>query len=981
MENTQDLTVVKKIMDQISVFKNNPAGIQRVVLEHLRNITEGKIDIVDPTNPFVFSLESASVCTAAFMAESDTPTRKQYASVSHTEDDLYMHMSDKDYIDRFASPAKTKFKMLIDLNELKNKMVLDPVTKIKKVVIPRNSEFYITDTVFSLQYPIEIKQLSHGGLQVVYDTTEVSPLQSLTTNVIPWEIRTVSVNKQELLYLEFEVHQFKIQSYKGDLLISSGYKKRHKYSDQFYYARVYYKNNNTQDKWVEIYTTHTDQVYDHLKPTAVLKVYDGELEVMIPQVYFTTGLISGSIRVDIYQTKGPVNMLLENYKPSAFSANFILIDKNATTPEIAAFQSIQSVFPYSDKSVVGGKDAISFSKLRERVINNSTGPSDLPITNVQIETALQNTGFEIVKNIDVVTNRVFLATKLLPKPFDEKLITAASASIETLIASMDQLKLHSKIKNNGDRITLTPELLYLNENGIIRVVTEQEFGDLRALSNELLAIEVSSKKYLYTPFHYVLDNNNDIFDVRAYYLDKPEVESCQFVSQNDTTQLQVNTASYKLIKNDQGFKLYVEVLSNDAYKQLDNSLVHAQLGLVAEGETEQAFINGRLIGTTDDGERMFEFDLDSTFDIDEKDHLWINSFKFLTNESRKLAAQLNHRFSIYYSTSAQMDTAWSSRDEDFEMGRFLLPSRIAFVTKEHIQLIFGCALKNLWTSYRTIPAASPYQRYSVDIPAVYENDVYDRDINTGEIFTFDATGNIRYNILHRKGDPVVNDYGEPVYVRRAGDIILDMMGKPIAVSSNTIVRQMDLMFIEGCYYFANDIASTTYKDTIIETVVNWITVDLYRLSERLLEQTKLYYYPKATMGSIRVMTENSIVTNIEANQSFNVKLFVPEITYENAALRSALTTNTIKTIDTHLKESTISISELTTLIKNSLSRDAIALQVDGLGGEANYQMLTILNNGERCAIKKKLRAQPDGKLIVVEDVTVDFILHDTEKLN
>ena len=130
MENTQNLTVVKKIMDQISVFKNNPAGIQRVVLEHLRNITEGKIDIVDPTNPFVFSLESASVCTAAFMAESETQTRKQYASVSHTEDDLYMHMSDKDYIDRFASPAKTKFKMLIDLNELKNKMVLDPVTKI-----------------------------------------------------------------------------------------------------------------------------------------------------------------------------------------------------------------------------------------------------------------------------------------------------------------------------------------------------------------------------------------------------------------------------------------------------------------------------------------------------------------------------------------------------------------------------------------------------------------------------------------------------------------------------------------------------------------------------------------------------------------------------------------------------------------------------------------------------------------------------------
>ena len=390
----EETGTIKSILEQVDLYKNNPAGIKRVVYNHLRAITDGKVNIVDPTTPFNTLMESACVLTSAFMHEHEVGLRRPYASLAQTEDDLYYHMSDKDYIDRFASPAVTRFQLLIDLKELESKLVLDPATGIKKVTIPRNSEFIVADTVFSLQYPIDIKQLVHGGYQVVYDASEVSPLQTLSTNLVDWSIRTVSVNKQELMHLEFDVHQFQVSSVKGPLNVSVGYNKQLTFKDQFYYARVYFQNASTGNEWQEMHVTHSDQVYDATKPTAVLKVYQNTLNVVVPQIYFTSNLVSGSIRTDIYHTKGPVNMILTNYKPSSFSANFILVDKNKTTPEIAAFQSIQSIFPYATTTVVGGKDAITYEKLRERVIKNSIGDRELPITNVQISSALENSGLD-----------------------------------------------------------------------------------------------------------------------------------------------------------------------------------------------------------------------------------------------------------------------------------------------------------------------------------------------------------------------------------------------------------------------------------------------------------------------------------------------------------------------------------------------------------------------------------------------------------
>lgn len=109
-----------------------------------------------------------------------------------------------------------------------------------------------------------------------------------------------------------------------------------------------------------------------------------------------------------------------------------------------------------------------------------------------------------------------------------------------------------------------------------------------------------------------------------------------------------------------------------------------------------------------------------------------------------------------------------------------------------------------------------------------------------------------------------------------------------------------------------------------------------------------------------------------------MKLYVSKVVYEKPDLRAELTRSTIAKIDELLNRSTVSISNISSVLGTMYQNDVIALDMSNFGGEPGYNMLTIYEEGERCSIKKKLVAQGDGKLIVEEDVNVDFVQHSTD---
>ena len=209
---------ISKILKDIKTYPYNPGKIQRAVLEHLSHVTEGRVTYVNPTNPFGFDLESAAVLTAGFCSYDFDLTRKQYPSAAMTNEDLYNHMCDKDYIGRFAIPTNAKFTFIMRVDEVTSRMVYDPHIDAKKVVIPRNSFITVAGVTFTLEYPIEIRELPHGGLQILVNSDIKSPVQILKTNMVDFTIRK-ELDKfphgREIDWLKFDLDilQVKVESY------------------------------------------------------------------------------------------------------------------------------------------------------------------------------------------------------------------------------------------------------------------------------------------------------------------------------------------------------------------------------------------------------------------------------------------------------------------------------------------------------------------------------------------------------------------------------------------------------------------------------------------------------------------------------------------------------------------------------------------------------------------------------------------------
>lgn len=970
---------VTSVLGNIEKYKFNPAMMQRSALAVLRQILDAEIDIVDATNPFVYALETTACNTAGFMQQAEALTRRQYPIAALTDEDLYLHMSDKDYIGRFGTPSKADWTFLISKAELEEALINDPATGISKITIPRNTTITVAETVFSLQYPIDIRKLVHGGLQIVWDVTKPSPLQELETNLIDWE---EVVDPNGTIYVRFTVPalQFSIITKFNDVNAASGFKTTIAFQDQYYYARVFFQDND--GKWKEILTTHTTQVFDPLTPTAVLKVLDQKLNVTIPIIYTTTGQVKNKLRIDLYQTKGKIDMLLGNYQPDDFETEWKYIDSNDASVYTAPIANIRTLMVFSQSATAGGRSALPIEELRNRVIQNSVGPQDVPITNVQLQAELTDNGYQIVKNVDTITNRIFLATKPMPTPVDSSLITAAASGISTVLLSFQEsVGAYGVVPHYRDGnisgVTVTPSALYRVINGVTKLVTSAAYQAIIALPDTQKVQAINDGSYCYSPFHYVLDASEDNFEVRPYYMDGPQIVSKSFVAENATTGLQVSVdATYSIVRTDAGYRLTLSTKSNGAYKALDDSVLFCQLSFKAASQILPSFLLGvQQPRASVDDERVYVFDMPTDFDLDASDTLDQPAFQ-IASAPIVTRCDLLQEVNVLFASSAPPGVGLEFTAIDNALGRFQLPANAAGITWERMKVRFGYPLKTLWAQARSVVGSVPYKVYPANVPRVYEADVFDIDPVTGASFSI-VDDVLTYNYLHRVGDPVTDPNGDPVYAHLAGEPMLDEDGQPIPADGyeSQMLRHVDVATIEGVYRFANDSVATNYKLLVANSLVSWLTEDLVELSKKLLDQTKIYFYPKATQGDIRVMTKNGLESSIAAGQEFHVTLHVPKSTYDNPDLLASITKNTIRTIDESIRGTTIAVSAIEYALRNKYGTDVIDVKLSGLGGAADYDTVTVLDNANRLAIRKRLAAQPDGTLIVEDAVTFSYIKH------
>lgn len=960
------------LQQQIRTLKANPAEIQRLQCDALEEALEGKYDLVEPSNPFMQLMSLNAVVGSASMMETESVTRKLYPLLAASYDDLYRHMSDSDYLNRFSTPSSTSLMMLFPKDELIKKSIYDVELGLSHLIIPKHTQFNISGYKFGIKFPIELQVLPNKTIQIIYDTSIETPFTKPATNILDWELVTFpsEMGDIEFIKLTIPVEQFELTSHSLTINNSTSNSNIVNYSDDFHYCRVYHKHNTVD--WVEIKTTHSDQVYDKNTPTAVLKVLDNTLKVTIPQIYYSTDLIGSTLRVDVYTTKGPIELLLSNYKTEEFQVLFEDYDSETVSRYVAPITTFNTLMIASTDVTVGGSKGISVEQLRENVIDDSSNDA-VPITSHQIDTTLRTRGYNVVLDLDNVSDRTYHVTRLLPAPVNTNVsntigtLTQQIQLNETILRDMENVYL------NFDRITISPDNLYIHENGVLKMLGDVERVAIEQAPKTELIRSLNQKEYLYTPFHYVLDSSSDTFKVRAYYLDKPEITSKSHLGRNVHVQQAISAEYVTVEKVVDGYKLSIVLPEENSTPEILKDLT-IQLGFIPTKEQVHVYKNAEHVGYLEGTKAVFELLVKTDYDVDDEDLLSITNFKMYTDDIQVYFTDLVTEFKLFYVLENTKLPLNELTEMDRLAGDIFLSGHYVVTTLESIKLEFGKALHGLELSSRTVLSNIEYKTYQEDVPWTYEEDVYETDENGLKTFEV-VEGKVAFNILHAKGNVQLDDNGDPLIKHRQGDFIRNASGELIPQNDRHINRLITMTLFDARYKFCTDISLLKYRDYLFQSIIAYLENDIQFISDKLLERTALYFHPRKTMGEVEVTVESGEVINIPTKQDFVVTYHLTDVGYDDPVLKNNITLNTNDVIALALTERTITTNAINEKLKATMGSEVISVNIDGLGPDNTMDMYTIVDGSASSSVDVRMVLLPNDTITIEDKIDVKFVRH------
>ena len=971
------------VIDDVQRLLYDEARVQDRLLTHVQQVYDGRIDLVDPSNPFIHAHEAIAVTASALARREDVLLAKQYPVLAKTMDDLYLHMTDRDYLGRFATPSFLTFELVLRRDEVVAKAVRIGDTAVRKLRIPRFTSVMAAGVEYTLLYPIEIRVMSHGGLRVVYDVDEKSPIQNIESNVLEWYISKIS--GLDYVYIRLPLMQVSRTEFMETINPSVGFKKTFTFDPQFYYARAYgLKTDGTR---IEYNVSYSEQVFDARRHTIVLKNHEDQIEAEIPFVFFTAGNIPSKLQLDVYTTKGEISLDYSEFDISAFSVRWGKeLDANET-PFVAPMMVLDNVNIYSINRTVGGSNGITFDELKERVISRASTVT-LPITDAQLKAALNLRGYGIIKSVDDITRRVYLATRTLPPPTqsisadgaveDERTglyTTGTACAMETVQVNIDSLVSMGNVIDNGARVTIEPKMRYRYKDGIAKPIPTAEYPENIATSDDHLVTLINSGLYAYSPFHYVLDTTNNRFAVRPYYLEKPKLTQRTFLSENDTTQLNVSTRGIAVDKVETGYRIVITSRVGKTYSELPFDDLFAQLRFKPVNEPTFAVVNGIFEGVVND-EYVWRFMIDSRFDIDRNNNIGITNFTMFDTEPRTFLAALDQDFELIYGVYNYNVAGLQTSPIDLDLGRWLLSSdeRIA-VSKERMRIQMGVYITNLWSNARTIAGSRVALLHEADVPKTYKETVYETDPLTGVIKLSVVDGELQYTVIHRKNDPVIVN-GEVQYLHRKGDVVIDeLTGEPVYADNRRTERLIDIFLIDGLYAYSTNRFDVKYRDGIAETVIGYSNQDVRQLSMDTLENTFLYFYPKRNLGFTKALVGSGIESTFDARLSFTLRYYLTIENYTDLELRRSITETTSRVINRMLQRSTVSTELIAQQLRQEIGEDVVSIEIDDIPVAGGITTYTTKDDSTSSSVKRILRILPNGERIINEDITVEWIRH------
>ena len=969
-----------EILNMMSELRYEPTRLQGYLIGLVEDAFDGNTLVTDPSLPFPFLLESAVIMTTGAIQRDEILSTRQYPNMAKTDADLYHHLSDVDYAHMFGTPGGAWFDIYLEVNEILAKAVQVGGTKTRKLSIPRHTSIKVNGLVYTMQYPINIIVKSHGGIDVVYDSSLPSPLQTLRGNKVDKKyikLRQITDGQQPIEFLQMRVFlkQMQLTTYSASVTESTAFKKTYTITDNYYYTRGFYQRQD--GGWEEMLTTHSQQTFDPLKPTLLLRVVDNQLTVELPFTYVINKMVTRNLRIDVYTTTGPINMALGSIAPNAFEATYLDLDNSDNGIYSSPLSVMSTVSIASTDTATGGSVAPTFAERRERMLNNAIGVPVIPISNAQMGTTLTDLGFQSIKVTDDITKRAYLATRAMPDHLSGQASTGIDTAVITMKSAINEIVGLETVIDNGDRFTVTPKTLYRNINGGLEIQTDEQRKEIDLMSGERLVNYIANKNYLFTPLHYVLDCTENRFKVRPYYLADPSFDVASYSASNDTLGLTITGSNTRsIVQKDDGYVIQVQTASNDVWKALKDDQCHVQLAFLPQFETSYAYIKGVQIGKTADGERIYEFKIGTRWDITSEHKLITRSFQMYDATPRNFQVDLNVELMMLWSVSDYTVLGAEDSAVDPYLGLFQLPTDVTGVYHENVSMRLGDELSGLWAESRAMVGDRKVLTHRVDVPKLYETTEYELDPLTKQPKVGVIDGVKQLAILHRRGDLEKDDKGNQVIKFFKGEAVLDEYGNVIYESERNIIRWWDICLFDAVYRYSTDIQDVKYLRSVPNVLVDWINDTLGEVRKMGLDRTDLFFQPLNSLKHIEVLAEDGEDVTIYAAQSLRIDYYVSKQVYEDGALRVSLTESAIATAVKTLNASVVSRNGMETAIKVNAGTDVISVRVSYLGGlENDFNVITLKDESTRMSVAKVLSIRPDNTISVVDSIKVNFLRH------
>lgn len=956
--------------EELASYANNPEMVIKKVLDLVDEANNEEVTITNATSPFVMLLEAVAVTTSNAISESKAVIRSKYANLALTRNEISHHLSDDELEDIISHPGSVNIIFRVSCTDLKSNGHRPVGAQYVEMTIPEMTRITVLGTDLTLLNDINVR---------LYDNTDVltsfvemyqndNPLSTQDIGIIR-SIVALNNDGQYYIYFTLSVKQLTVNTYKYGIVSSEGFTKVIPFSsneNHFHHIEISYDNSSTNGVKVPLSIALNDKYLDPYVPTAFINIVDNPnkntnieeaVEVHIPDTYFINNKISGTIHITVYETKGEFYLPLKDLDAKEYGYSLGLTGKNIQT----AVSPNVSMILGSDNIMTSGSSGLNFNELKQAIIFNTKGNQNLPITDYQLSYNLELDGFEVLKDHDVITGRSYVALRNLNKVKSNTLRALQDVYFNTTNILLDDYKDHPSLTIFDDLFVINSGTVFKSYNSMTSIVSANELAKLNKLTTleRVDFYKNAESKYYVTPYFYVVGRENDFTTVRVYDLDRPKLTNMRVLDVNRDIEPRATTAAWAVFKNKEGYEIVSKLNKSVYFDNLPDADLRVTLGIDLVSEN-QLFIDG----VYDKADDVYRFFIKTEHYINLQNQLLINNGVAVTTTNlTNLVTNCN--FYIHLVNEPITDPNNFMSD--------VLPTTDSYVmlTNESIQMTFGNRITEIWAPIAVTFTERKYKRYEEDEYAYYTESVFEVDPNTGLHITVDNNG-VSTTLMHKKGEPILNDKGEHVILHHKGDVMIGANKMPILDDLGGMQRHIDICMLDYEFYLATNEA---YKKHVLMTIDQINEYSLNVLPTRvnkLLENTNLWYKSYKSCLPINVKI-NNIIYGLNPIISPTITLYYNQ---NDKFSMTKLDKNKVVDqvgyiLDKYLENKSIRLEDIRQAIKAELGDDILGVKITGIDNN-DSEIIYIEDQSTRFSLGKELVLNEYNQLEVKYDITVNI---------